>query len=202
MHYFEALSYLGDVAVSASLIMGIALLFALQRKWHFVVLWGLLNLLGMGLVLISKVAFIGWGVGIQSIDYTGFSGHAMRAATVLPVIGFLYSEKKTNIVRAGIIVIAIGLSMMIGYSRILLQVHSISEILAGWLLGFAISTYFIYAICQTSRVFHYRPLIPFLIIPLFFLNNFGATPTQKWLIDLSLYLSGNSQAYTRENWRT
>jgi hypothetical protein len=202
MHYFEALSYLGDVAVSASLMAGIALLFALQKKWHFVAQWMLLNLLGMGLVIISKVAFIGWGVGIQSIDYTGFSGHAMRAATVLPVIGFLFLEKKTSFVQAAIIFFSLGLSMMIGYSRILLHVHSISEVVTGWLLGFAISAYFIYSICQKNRTFQYRPLIPFLIVPLFFLNSFGATPTQKWLIDLSLYLSGNSQAYTRENWRT
>jgi membrane-associated phospholipid phosphatase len=201
MPYLVLLSYLGDLVASASLILGICLIFSLQKTWHFLLQWASLNALGLTLVAISKIAFIGWGVGIQSIDYTGFSGHAMRAATVFPVLGFLLAKNRTNFVQIGIVVFAIGLSLMVGYSRLLLQVHSPSEVIAGWLFGFAISAYFIYSIKHSQENFLYRPLIIFLIVPFFFFHNFGSTPTQKWLVDLSLYLSGNNQAYTRENWR-
>ena len=202
MHYFVVLSYLGDLAASASLIVGISFIFFLNKTWNFAMQWALLNLLGLSLVVISKMAFIGWGVGIQAIDYTGFSGHAMRAATVFPVLGFLIAKRQSNVVQMAIIVSAIGLSLMVGLSRLVLEVHSPSEVIAGWLLGFAISAYFIYSINHWDEVFSSRLLLIFLIVPFFFLNNFGATPTQRWLVEMSLYLSGSNQAYTRENWRS
>lgn len=35
---------------------------------------------------VTKVAFLGWGVGSAELDFTGISGHAMFAAAVLPVL--------------------------------------------------------------------------------------------------------------------
>ena len=34
----------------------------------------------------SKVAFIGWGVGSASLNFTGISGHAMFAGAIFPVL--------------------------------------------------------------------------------------------------------------------
>ena len=35
---------------------------------------------------VSKVAFLGFGLGIAAIDFTGFSGHSMYAWAILPVL--------------------------------------------------------------------------------------------------------------------
>src|SRR5476651_1130096 len=35
----------------------------------------------------SKVAFLGFGIGIAALDFTGFSGHSMYATAILPVLG-------------------------------------------------------------------------------------------------------------------
>jgi hypothetical protein len=34
----------------------------------------------------TKIAYLGWGIGMRSFDFTGISGHAMTA-TLLPHIG-------------------------------------------------------------------------------------------------------------------
>ena len=34
----------------------------------------------------SKVAFIGWGLGLSALDFTGISGHAMIASAVYPLL--------------------------------------------------------------------------------------------------------------------
>ena len=52
--------------------------------------WSLaLYVLAAGLVGASKIAFYGWGIGIRSIDFAGFSGHAMQAWSAVPVLALL-----------------------------------------------------------------------------------------------------------------
>ena len=40
---------------------------------------------GAALVLASKLAFMGWGIGSVALDFTGISGHSMLATAILPV---------------------------------------------------------------------------------------------------------------------
>lgn len=47
-------------------------------------------LVGLGLASLattaSKVAFMGWGIGLPEIDFTGISGHTMLAMAVYPLL--------------------------------------------------------------------------------------------------------------------
>mgnify|MGYP000019246428 CR=1 FL=1 len=52
----------------------------LARRWA----WGLVA--AVGLTTASKLAFMGWGWGSAGWDFTGFSGHAMCAGAVLPLL--------------------------------------------------------------------------------------------------------------------
>ena len=46
--------------------------------------WLASTALAATITTLSKVAFIGYGVGLPALDFTGISGHAMFAAAVLP----------------------------------------------------------------------------------------------------------------------
>jgi membrane-associated phospholipid phosphatase len=83
----------------------------------------------------SKVAFIGWGIGSAALDFTGISGHAMFAAAVYPVLFSAIAPGTSR--HAHAIAIAAGslVAILVGTSRVVLGTHSVSEILAGWLVG-------------------------------------------------------------------
>lgn len=87
------------------------------------------------IVLTSKLAFLGWGVGIASMNFTGFSGHAAISALVWPVILWLLTADE----KAGRWGAALGLLLAasIGYSRLPLNAHSWSEVISGFALGAA-----------------------------------------------------------------
>lgn len=99
------------------------------RRW-------VVALLAVGLiVLASKLAFLGWGLGIASIDFTGFSGHAAMSALVWPVILWLLTGGgKTGRWGAAL---GLLLAASIGYSRLPLNAHSWSEVISGFALGAA-----------------------------------------------------------------
>ena len=86
----------------------------------------------------TKVAFMAWGVGSQTLDFTGISGHAMCAATIFPLIGASLSwraeHRATPAIAAGV-----ALAIAIGLSRLQTQDHSASEVLAGLALGAAVA---------------------------------------------------------------
>ena len=87
----------------------------------------------------SKVAFIGWGFGSAALNFTGISGHTMLAAAVYPpLISAIASGPSA---RGRCLAIAAGcvLALLIGVSRLVLGTHSLSEVVAGWLAGGAVS---------------------------------------------------------------
>jgi len=126
---WRTLSPLGD---SRWLLpMALVLLFTLPRadarlKWR----WLLAIAVTAGITLASKLAFMGWGIGIKSVHFTGFSGHAAMSSVSYPVVGALLAGPGK---RARAIGLAIGvlLATAIAWSRIPLHAHSLSEVIAG-----------------------------------------------------------------------
>src|ERR1700753_2650801 len=53
------------------------------------------------LVLATKIAFLGWGVGIRSIDFTGISGHSLCASAVLPMFAWWLAPGRGSETRRG-----------------------------------------------------------------------------------------------------
>lgn len=88
---------------------------------------------------ISKIAFIGWGVGIASIDFTGFSGHAMFSAAIYPVLAHALTahlRTRGETLRPNAAVVgAYVFAALIAYSRIRIHAHSWSEVILGYTLG-------------------------------------------------------------------
>ena len=79
----------------------------------------------------SKVAFLGFGIGIAALDFTGFSGHSMYSWAILPVLGAIVAGRCG--VAAGVV-----LAVLITWSRVRLGAHSWSEAISGMALGAAV----------------------------------------------------------------
>lgn len=135
---WRILSALGD---SRWLLpMALVLLITLPRadvrlKWR----WLLAIAVTAGVTLASKLAFMGWGIGVKSVHFTGFSGHAAMSSAIYPVVGVLLAGPGRRARTFGL-VIGVLLAAAIAWSRIPLHAHSLSEVVAGLALGLSCST--------------------------------------------------------------
>ncbi|WP_329766078.1 phosphatase PAP2 family protein [Stenotrophomonas geniculata] len=103
-----------------------------------------------GVTLASKLAFMGWGIGIKSVHFTGFSGHAAMSSVIYPVVGALLAGTSKLPRRIGL-VIGVLLATAIAWSRIPLHAHSLSEVIAGLMLGLGCSTWAMHTAGPSSR---------------------------------------------------
>lgn len=146
---WRTLSALGD---SRWLLpMALLLLITLPRadarlKWR----WLLAIAVTAGVTLASKLAFMGWGIGIKSVHFTGFSGHAAMSSVIYPVVGALLAGTSKLPRRIGL-VIGVLLATAIAWSRIPLHAHSLSEVIAGLMLGLGCSTWAMHTAGPSSR---------------------------------------------------
>jgi membrane-associated phospholipid phosphatase len=139
MHgFWVAVSAMGEsrLVLPAALI---AMLFIAMMQRPPVMNW--LWAFGMagGIVLVSKLAFLGWGIGWAAINFTGFSGHSMVSAAVYPVLGYAIGNRYSR--RIAWILAGAGslLALLIGVSRLELGAHSVSEVVLGLLIGGLVS---------------------------------------------------------------
>lgn len=146
---WRTLSALGD---SRWLLpMALVLLITLPRadarlKWR----WLLAIAVTAGVTLASKLAFMGWGIGIKSVHFTGFSGHAAISSVIYPVVGALLAGTGKRPRSIGL-VIGVLLATAIAWSRIPLHAHSLSEVIAGLMLGLGCSTWAMHTAGPSSR---------------------------------------------------
>lgn len=118
--------------------MGLALL-ALARRPEGRALagaWLATTLLAALLTAATKLAFIGWGLGWQALDFTGISGHAMFSAAILPPLTAVLAQVLAPAapVRRGWS-LGLALAALVAVSRVAVGAHSWSEVLAGLALG-------------------------------------------------------------------
>lgn len=196
-----SITSLGSVGVMIPLALVIAAWLALGYPWRFAVSW--LALLGgaCGLVFLTKIAFLGWGIGYRAWDFTGISGHAMASSAVLPVALFvacLPGRPWLRALGAGAGVIA---GVMVGVSRILLNAHSVSEVIAGCALGAAAALLFV-AFAWRAEAGKLSPAPVAVSLALITIALHGMpVPTQRWITDIALQLSGHEQPFIRARWK-
>jgi membrane-associated phospholipid phosphatase len=195
--YWQLITHLG----SSSLLMPI-LAIALIGLWlasqkKVVHLWIMGLTLAVTITVISKVIFLGWGIGIASLNFTGISGHTLLATSILPilfcsVVGGSQTKFKNIGLWFGLI-----LSFSVGISRIVLGMHSISEVVAGWMIGLVVCS-----VTLNAMESHRGHLAYLQLSLLIFLLAIGSTtpnylPTHDMEIKLALLLSGHDKPYTR-----
>lgn len=142
--FWFALGRLGEAGIAVPAALALALwLVASSRSVRLAGSWLAPLTLAVVVTTASKVAFLGWGIGIASIDFTGFSGHAMFSAAIYPMFAYACSHATRE--RAGrvgpVVWLAASylLAALIAVSRVRTGAHSVSEASAGFALGAAAS---------------------------------------------------------------
>ena len=82
MSGWSLLSSLGGLGITVPLAVAVALWLALAHCRRLAALWLLLLGVLASVVVLTKLAFLGWGIGIEAWAMAGISGHAARAAAV------------------------------------------------------------------------------------------------------------------------
>lgn len=196
------ITHFGDITITAIAALAIAGWLLAEKEKRLALCWSLLFSIGLAIVAATKIAFIGWGIGIISIDFTGFSGHAMRTASVMPVLAYLLSQRAARPICIAAVALGYGFAILIGISRLAVHAHSPSEVVAGWILGGMISAGFI-LIAGAMRSHVFNPLrIVMVLLVLLPAPYVQPAPTQQWLTDMSLFFSGHRAPYMRTSQET
>lgn len=161
-------------------------------------LWLVLFGLASGLVVLSKLAFMGWGLGIPAWNFTGFSGHSMMAACVLPVLAAqVCGAQRWRLAVAGL---AALLAVMVGVSRLAIGVHSPAEVYAGLALGLTTSAAFLGATRLRLPAFTPAVLILVLVLGTAQAVTGVRAPTHQLLERIAAHLAEREQPFQRGQW--
>ncbi|HHB1427682.1 TPA: phosphatase PAP2 family protein [Serratia odorifera] len=199
MMNWHFLTFFGD---STLLLPSAAIVFILlllspassKRTWQWVMLFGAVG----GVVCISKLAFMGWGIGSREFDFTGFSGHSALSASIWPVMLWLLTGRFPTTVRRLAIIVGYLLAFAVGYSRLMIHVHSTSEVVTGLALGVIVSATFLFLQrgVEPPRL-SLRRSVAALALPLLLVNSGKAAPTQGLLEQIAVTISPASKPFTR-----
>jgi membrane-associated phospholipid phosphatase len=199
VHFWHLITRLGEVQilVPAALLAALTL-FRGQDSRPLAIWW--IVLLGFATLVTTttKVAFIGWGIGWAELNFTGISGHAVFAAGVYPLLLGTLCCRARPVARRFAIVAGCALALLIGASRVVVGAHSVSEVVAGLLLGGTVSAVAL-TLHATVRAHQISPVIPIAVALWFAIMSIHAPPsrTHSTVTLLSLYLSGHEAPYTR-----
>jgi membrane-associated phospholipid phosphatase len=191
----------GDIAIMAPAALAIMGWLVLAGEQRLALRWGVLFAIGMALATATKIAFIGWGLGIRSLDFTGISGHAMRSAAVMPVLFYLILQRASPTIRRSGVVLGFLFALLVAVSRLRLHNHSLSEVVSGLLLGGAISLSFIRSAGTLQAHVLNRTRIVASLALLLVAPYAQPSPTQRWLTKATLYISGHDKPFMRASWK-
>jgi membrane-associated phospholipid phosphatase len=190
----------GDVSITSLAALAIGAWLLAENEKRLALWWAILYAAGLAVVTASKIAFIGWGIGIAALDFSGFSGHAMRITAVAPVLLYLILQKTSSPIRAFGVLCGFAFAGLIGISRLAIHAHSVSEVVSGWILGGIVSIAFI-GIAGSLRKYIFSPMrIGLILLTLLPAPYVQPAPTQKWLTSMTLYISGHDRPFRRANW--
>jgi membrane-associated phospholipid phosphatase len=202
MVWWSHLSALGGLNVTALLGLAIAAWLVGARSWRLALAWCLLFGGAMALAAVSQMAFIGWGIGIHTLEFTGFSGHATRAAAVFPVALYLLADRhgaRRAPWRHAAVLAGVLLAAGVALARVRIGAHSPSEAVSGCLLGLAAAGLFI-GHARAAREVSPQPLLLGLLVATVLLPRADPLDSHQWLTAAALKLSGRDRVYLRENW--
>ena len=167
-----------------------------------------LVILGMAvlLVLLTKLAFLGWGIGIESIDFTGISGHAMLSSAVLPVLAAMLTLRMNPVVCKTSIGIGFLVAAAVGVSRLVLNSHSLSEVILGWMVGCSVALptmYLLHRMTENSRarLSSWPIVVVFATLLTITIPRDGrpGLETHPLIVKMALWASGRSEPFHRNS---
>lgn len=153
--------------------------------------------IAIALTTATKLAFIGWGIGISAINFTGISGHAMMAASVYPVLLLLLASRWRKDLQWAAFCCGAALALLVGFSRLQVHAHSASEVIAGLAVGAAVCAAAVWRATLprqvTGLIFQSLVLAWMVLTPV----HTPQANTHQWVTRLSLALAGHDTPHTR-----
>lgn len=199
--FWITITNFGGAAVTVPAAAALTLWLLSARVWRMAFTWVALFAAGALVVAASKVMFLGWGLGLRELDFTGVSGHTMLAATVYPVIAWMLVRHLAWPWRVLGMATATAGSVAVGASRVALSAHSISETVAGCIVGFAICAAFAWHTRRDATPnLKTLPMAASLFALVMWLHG-ERVPTQRWITHVALTLSGREHPFRRISWR-
>lgn len=202
MTWWNGISFAADMSVMGPAGVAIAVWLLVSRQWKLVLSWSLWYGGGLALVVLSKLAFMSWGVGSSTLDFTGFSGHAMRAGAVFPVLMYVLLQRAEPRWRHAGVLAGVAFAVLVGISRVVVHAHSVSEAVSGCVLGLAVALGFMWNArgAVNIAVSHALALASLVLMVLL---SFKAEPmpTEAWLQKLAMVLSGHERVFSRADWK-
>ena len=199
------LSWVGltDFGDSAAMLPAAALIaawLAAGQAWRRAALWcGGFALLSLAVAL-SKLAILGWGIGSETLDFTGISGHTALAVSIFSVGAAVSLSDRHRALRWGGVVLGALIGVAIGLSRLALHVHSVSEVVAGAALGAALSAIYFYGTAHANAAKLYPAMLGGMLLLILATIHGERAPTQDFLTRMALNLSGRSVPHSRAEW--
>lgn len=196
---WQFITFWGDSTLllpSALLIFIMLLYFSTDKKiaWY----WGLLFGGTSFVVCLSKLAFMGWGIGSKTFNFTGFSGHTALSACFYPMLFWLLSSRLSLSMRYTAVLIGFIFALGIGFSRLQIHAHSISEVILGFLLGMTASIIFLLLQHHAPKiVLSYGKILVVILFMAALLSTEKKMPTQSILEKIATTLGHLEKPYTR-----
>ena len=202
MTWWNGISFAADMSVMGPAGVAIALWLLVSRQWRLVLSWSLWYGGGLLAVVLSKLAFIGWGIGSSTLDFTGFSGHAMRAGAVFPVLMYVLLQRTEPRWRHAGVLVGVAFAVLVAISRVIVHAHSVSEAVSGCVLGLALALGFMWN-ARGAVNFAVSHALALASLVLMVALSFKAEPmpTEQWLQKLAIVLSGHERVFSREDWK-
>jgi membrane-associated phospholipid phosphatase len=209
MAIWPLLTRLGEAEILLPVALCTALLLLVQRDTRRQAgVWMALLFVAALLTTLSKLAFIGWGLGLAAIDFTGVSGHAMFSSAIYPLLLRCYVGNAARgvsptvpIERQGLALLwGAAVALLVGVSRIVIGAHSFSEVLAGWLLGAGV-TLLVLRHAGSGGAVRVRPML-WLVLGAWLAAmpvHLQPSQTHSMVTQLALTLSGRVLPYTRSD---
>lgn len=198
MHW-RTLTYFGDsmLLIPTAVIIALILPWKSDNRrtvWYWLLAFGLAGLL----VSLSKILFLGFGIGSARFNFTGFSGHSAMSATLWPVMLWLVSGRWPALLRLLAIGVGYLIPLMVGFSRLVIHAHSASEVATGLLLGFTLSSAFLLSQRRTAlKGFSWPQVGAAFLVPLLLMGHGRVATTQQFLERFSADLAGLEKPFTR-----
>jgi len=202
----QGITHLGNAVLLLSAALVLALWWAAGGAGRLALRWLLVLGTAVAVVLATKLAYLGWGWGVAWLDFTGISGHATLSAAVLPLLAWALATRVSLRTRWAAVVCAVALALAVGATRWVLQVHSVSEVLVGWLLGGAVAWAMLHGLAkghapwavQEGAISPWWLAAGLAVLLLWTAPRNGQSPeTHGLVVKLALWASGRDQPYTR-----
>jgi membrane-associated phospholipid phosphatase len=199
INIWKHITRLGSASLLIPIIAVTAIAFWRSNQKSAVRIFLIILISAICITLVSKIIYLGWGLGIASLDFTGISGHTLLATAVLPIMfGWILSPYNWKYRYTGELV-GLLLAIVVGVSRIVLGAHSLSEVVAGWIFGLIVCGATLKAIKYPIQIPYFFRYIAIGLLLIINLTTTNYLPTHDWELKLALLLSGHEVTYSRQH---